>query len=99
MNAIIEAQAEYETIINEHYYFCYKHPKGDDLPEIHQTEKSDEFINYLENVFGAKPSPNIRARFSGEQVNLKHFSIFSPGWIRIYGVPYSAGYGNNMDVM
>ena len=26
-------------------------------------------------------------------------TIFSPIWSKVYGIPYSAGYGNNMDVM
>ena len=25
--------------------------------------------------------------------------IFHPAWIKVYGIPYSAGYGNNLDIM
>ena len=30
---------------------------------------------------------------------MKNLNIFSPAWIKVYGIPYSAGYGNNMDIM
>ena len=60
---------------------------------------SDAFQSYLKEVFGAVANTNIRARFSGSSVNIKHVDIFSPKWVKVYGIPYSGGYGNNMDIM
>lgn len=28
---------------------------------------------------------------------MKQFNIFSPSWIQVYGIPFSAGYGSNLD--
>lgn len=61
---------------------------------------TDAFTNYLKSLFGAVYSPNIRTRFSGVgQVGVKSLTIFSPAWVKVYGLPYSGGYGNSMDIM
>lgn len=61
---------------------------------------SDSLINYLTNVYGSVPSSSIRPRFSGTgTINLQQSSIFSPVWTSVYGIPYSAGYGSNSDIM
>lgn len=93
----------FEKTINKHYYSCYHF---DDSPvdntqdnQVVVVAPNDAFTNYLKDVFGYTPSQNIRARFSGEQVTFKHLNIFSPAWIKVYGIPFSAGYGNNMDIM
>lgn len=93
----------FEKTINKHYYSCYHF--DDNAADNTQDDQvvvvapNDAFTNYLKDVFGYTPSQNIRARFSGEQVTFKHLSIFSPAWIKVYGIPFSAGYGNNMDIM
>lgn len=40
----------------------------------------------------------IRARFSGK-VSVKRVNIFKPAWIRVFGIPFSSGYGNNLDYL
>lgn len=51
----------------------------------------------MKDVFGQAPNENIRARFSGS-VNIRKNTIFSPAWTKVYGIPFSAGYGNNKDI-
>lgn len=51
----------------------------------------------MKEVYGQVPSENIRARFSGS-VNIKKHTIFSPSWTKVYGIPYTAGYGSNKDI-
>ena len=81
--------AEFKATVDRHYNVCYKVEEDD----------GSAFLNYLKEVFGSVPNPNIRARFSGEVVKIKHSTIFSPSWIRVYGLPFSGGYGNSMDIM
>ena len=50
-------------------------------------------------MFGSVTNTNIRARFGGNIIDLKRVDIFSPSWIRVYGIPFSAGYGNNRDLV
>lgn len=71
----------------------------DDGDDFVAAAPSEGFLSYLKEVFGSTPDSNIRARFGGEIINIKHSTIFSPSWIKVYGIPFSAGYGNNMDIM
>lgn len=52
----------------------------------------------MKDVYGTTPSQNIRTKFSDEQVKVKHLNIFSASWIKVYGVPFSTEYGNNVDL-
>jgi len=51
----------------------------------------------MKDVFGQVPNENIRARFSGT-VSIKKNTIFSPAWTKVYGIPFTAGYGSNKDL-
>lgn len=96
-------QEEFGTSISKHYYGCYQ-----SNPIVNNNDKYDNnkftapfnaFLSYMKEVFGQAPNENIRARFSGTAVNVKRNTIFSPAWTKVYGIPFSAGYGNNLDVM
>lgn len=52
----------------------------------------------MKDIFGQAPNENIRARFSGT-VSIKKNTIFSPTWTKVYGLPYTAGYGSNKDIV
>jgi len=51
----------------------------------------------MKEVYGQEPDENIRARFTGN-INIRRNSIYSPAWVKVFGIPYSAGYGSNGDV-
>jgi hypothetical protein len=33
-----------------------------------------------------------------QNVHGNSFTIFSPAWAKVYGIPYTAGYGSNRDI-
>jgi len=53
-------------------------------------------MNYLRRVYGTEDSL-IKTRSSGTTLSLRQFNIFSPNWIKVYGIPFSAGMGSNLD--
>lgn len=52
----------------------------------------------MKDIFGQSYSDNIRARFTNVgTLNVKRNNIYSPAWTKVYGIPFSAGYGSNAD--
>ncbi len=92
---------EFEESISKQYYGCYQYApinnNNNQVDDDKFSAPSTAFVNYMKDVFGQVPNENIRARFSGT-VNIKKNTIFSPSWTKVYGIPFSAGYGNNRDI-
>lgn len=90
---------EFEETISKQYYGCYQYAPVNNSQDNDDrfSAPSSAFINYMKEVFGQAPNENIRARFSGT-VNIRKNTIFSPAWTKVYGIPFSAGYGNNRDI-
>ena len=53
-------------------------------------------MNYLRRVYGTEESL-INTSSSGTTLSLRQFNIFSPNWIKVYGIPFSGGIGSNLD--
>jgi len=83
-------------LINKHYSVCYQYAPVDNN-NYEWKVPSGAFLNYMKDIFGQVPNENIRARFSGT-VSIRKNTIFSPSWTKVYGIPYTAGYGSNRDI-